>query len=62
MTPLTDALLALAIVAIFVDIWYTRKWIRVSKAHLEELQALSRRQPGDDRDTKYPPLEVRDLV
>ena len=59
---LTNGLLALAIIALSIDIWYTRKWLRVAKAQLEELQALSRRQPGDDRDTKYPPLEVRDLV
>jgi hypothetical protein len=41
---LTNGLIALGIIAVCVDIWYTRKWLRVSKAQLEELQAFARRQ------------------
>jgi hypothetical protein len=43
-TPLGYALLAFIGVALLVDAWYTRKWLRASKAHLEELQAFARRQ------------------
>lgn len=41
---MTNCLLAAMTVAFLIDAWYTRKWLRVSKAQLEELQAFARRQ------------------
>ena len=44
MTPLGYALLAFIGVALLVDAWYTRKWLRASKAYLGELQTFAREQ------------------
>ena len=44
MTPAGYALLAFIGVAFLIVAWYTRKWLRVSKAQLEELQAFAREQ------------------
>lgn len=41
---LTNCLLAFIGVALLVDAWYTRKWLHSSKAQLDELQALARKQ------------------
>ena len=44
MTPLGYGLLAFIGDAFLVDAWYTRKWLRSSKAELEKLQGFARRQ------------------
>ena len=41
---LTNCLLAAMTIAFLIDAWYTRKWLRSSKAELEKLQAFARRQ------------------